>query len=80
MTQQHVNRLIQCLIIALEKGTIENTIGPIRRILPKKTNFAMITKEQVKEIETLLNNRPRKCLNYQTPLEVFREISVALDG
>lgn len=55
-----------------ERGTVENTIGLIRRILPKKTNFAIITKEQIKSIEALLNNRPRKCLNYQTPSEVFK--------
>lgn len=63
-----------------EKGTVENTIGLIRRFLPKKTDFAIITKEQIKGIETLLNNRPRKCLNYRTPLEVFRKLSVALAG
>lgn len=54
-----------------EKGSVENTAGLVRRILPKKTDFAIITKEQVKQIETLLNNRPRKCLNYKTPNEVF---------
>ena len=54
-----------------EKGTVENTIGLIRRFLPKGTDFAMIEKEQIKRIETLLNNRPRKCLNFKTPNEIF---------
>lgn len=60
-----------------EKGSVENAIGLIRRYLPKKTDFATITKEQIRQIEDLLNNRPRKVLNYKTPKEVFYE-SVAL--
>jgi IS30 family transposase len=61
-----------------EKGTVEQTNGLIRRYLPKKTNFADITRTDIKRIENLLNNRPRKCLNYQTPLEVFQNHSGAL--
>lgn len=60
-----------------EKGSVEHALSLIRRFLPKKTNFATITKEQVKHIETLLNNRPRKCLSYKTPNEVFKQ-AVAL--
>lgn len=60
-----------------EKGSVEHAIGLIRRFLPKKTDFAIITKEQLKQIEELLNNRPRKVLSYKTPSEVFNE-SVAL--
>jgi len=54
-----------------EKGTVENLVGLIRRFLPKKTDLATITASQVRLIERRLNNRPRKCLNYQTPNEVF---------
>jgi IS30 family transposase len=54
-----------------EKASIENAIGLIRRFFPKKTDFNLVTKEQVKTVETLLNTRPRKCLNYQTPSEVL---------
>jgi len=54
-----------------EKASIENAIGLIRRFFPKKTDFDLITKEQVKRVETLLNTRPRKCLNYQTPNEAL---------
>jgi IS30 family transposase len=56
-----------------EKGSVENAIGLIRRYLPKRTDFATITKEQIKQIEDALNNRPRKVLNYKTPNEVFNE-------
>jgi len=54
-----------------EKASIENAIGLIRRFFPKKTDFHLVTKEQVKRVENLLNTRPRKCLYYQTPNEVL---------
>lgn len=54
-----------------EKGTVENTNGLIRRFLPKKTDFAKISDERIAEIEKWLNNRPRKCLGFKTPAEVF---------
>ena len=55
-----------------EKGTVENSIGLIRRYFPKGTDFSKVTKKQIKSIEWRLNNRPRKCLNYQTPAEAFK--------
>lgn len=61
-----------------EKGSVENVIGLIRRFFPKKTDFAKITHKRIKEVESLLNSRPRKCLNFKTPAEVFLDLSVAL--
>jgi len=54
-----------------EKGTVENTNGLIRRYFPKKTNFAHVDPDDLECIESLLNNRPRKCLNFYTPLEAI---------
>lgn len=54
-----------------EKGSVENSIGLVRRFLPKKTDFAKLSFQELSCIEYLLNTRPRKCLNYKTPLEVF---------
>jgi IS30 family transposase len=54
-----------------EKGTIENRIGMIRRYFPKKTNWALISQEQLDKIITKINTRPMKCLGYRTPEEVF---------
>ena len=54
-----------------EKGTVEYHNGLIRRFFPKKTDFSKVSIDQVKAVEFLLNNRPRKCLNYQTPTEVI---------
>lgn len=56
-----------------EKGTVENTNGLIRRFLPKKTDFAKISEGRIAEIELWLNNRPRKCLGFRTPAEVFND-------
>jgi IS30 family transposase len=54
-----------------EKGTIENSIGLIRRYFPKKTDFSKVSYYDVKRVERILNNRPRKCLNYFTPYETL---------
>lgn len=55
-----------------EKGTVENTVGLVRRFLPKKTDFAKVRVGDIKKIEYWLNHRPRKCLNFQTPAEAFK--------
>jgi IS30 family transposase len=54
-----------------ERGTVENTIGLVRRFLPKKTNLAMISQVRLSKIENWLNRRPRKCLGFKTPAKVF---------
>lgn len=54
-----------------QKGTNENTNGRLRRFFPKKTNFETISKELLDKIVLIMNNTPRKCLNYSTPSEEF---------
>jgi IS30 family transposase len=64
-----------------EKGTIENLIGLIRRHLPKRTNFAKISDDRIADIEHALNSRPKKCLGFRTPFEMFDQLTtVALAG
>jgi len=53
-----------------QRGTNESVNGLVRRYFPKGTDFGKITDEQVAQVESLINNRPRKCLAYKTPLEV----------
>lgn len=61
-----------------ERGTNENTNGLIRYYFPKGTDFATVSDEDIKRVENILNNRPRKCLNYLTPNEVFgRAVAVS---
>lgn len=54
-----------------ERGLNENTNGLVRQYFPKGLDFATISNDNVQYVEDLLNNRPRKTLNYQTPNEVF---------
>jgi IS30 family transposase len=62
-----------------ERGTNENTNGLLRRFFPKGTDFDKVTQEEIDWVVDKLNNRPRKCLGFRTPNEVFWEIkTVAL--
>lgn len=54
-----------------ERGLNENTNGLIRQYFPKKHDFRTITQKQVEKVMNKLNNRPRKCLGFKTPNEVF---------
>ena len=54
-----------------ERGTNENTNGLLRQYFPKATNFNKISSQQLASAVIQLNNRPRKCLNWRTPREVF---------
>ena len=54
-----------------QRGTNENTNGLIRQFFPKGTDFRNVTHHQVRQVENLLNTRPRACLGYRTPSEVF---------
>jgi len=64
---------------AWERGLSENTIGLIRQYFPKKTSFTAITKQDTLFVESRLNMRPRKSLEYKTPLECFHGTTVALE-
>jgi transposase insI for insertion sequence element IS30B/C/D len=63
-----------------ERGRNENTNGLIRDFIPKGTDFKKLTKRDIVEIANLINNRPRKRLEWKTPLEVYRSPGVALEG
>jgi len=56
---------------AWQRGTNENTNRLIRQFFPKGTNLASVPKHRFTKVQQLLNNRPRKCLGYRTPLEVL---------
>jgi IS30 family transposase len=61
-----------------ERGTNENTNGLVRQFFPKGTAFDKLPTGAVRKVQNLLNNRPRKVLNYKTPNEAFNAL-VALD-
>ena len=56
-----------------ERGCNENFNGLLRQFFPKKSSFANIKQEDIEKAVKLINNRPRKRLNYTTPAEVFRQ-------
>ena len=59
-----------------ERGANENINGLIRQYFPKKTSFENISDDDVKRVEEILNNRPRKKLNFLTPNEfLLRNLS-----
>jgi len=61
-----------------QKGGIENAIGRLRRMLPRKTDLDMLPKRTLSHFINRYNNTPRKCLGFKTPNEVFFKDSVAL--
>jgi len=59
---------------AWQRGTNENTNGLLREFFPKGTDFHRVSHRAVAKATRLINNRPRKCLNYRTPTEVISKI------
>jgi len=57
---------------AWQKGSNENHNGILRRYIPKKTDLTKITQLELDSIIEEINNRPRKCLDYETPYEAFK--------
>ena len=59
-----------------ERGLNENTNGLLRQYFPKRTNLRRVSQEEVTEAVYRLNHRPRKCLGYRTPHEVFYDLEM----
>jgi IS30 family transposase len=57
-----------------QKGGIENAIGRMRRILPRRTNLDTISDHHILAAAERLNHTPRKCLDFQTPAEAFSKL------
>jgi transposase, IS30 family len=57
-----------------ERGTSENTNALIRQFFPRGTDFLKTTEKRLKEVQDLLNDRPRKVHEFYTPHEVFSKL------
>jgi IS30 family transposase len=58
-----------------ERGQNENANGLLRQYFPKSMELIDVTRKQVFDAVHKLNSRPRKCLGYKTPYEVFEELT-----
>ncbi len=54
-----------------QRGTNENTNGLIRQYLPKGINAKKVSAKLLADTVKKINHRPRKCLKFKTPFEVF---------
>ena len=71
---EHIsNKLIKTFTVdrGKEFATNENTNGLLREFYPKRFDFSTITQNELDVVVNIINNRPRKCLGYKTPAEVF---------
>jgi len=57
-----------------ERGANENINGLVRQYFPKGTDFSEVTEQQVETVEDLINSRPRKRLEYYTPIEFINTL------
>ena len=60
-----------------QRGTNENTNDILRFFFPKGTNFHEVSCEKLERVVYLINTRPRKCLNWKSPFEVFWGVALA---
>jgi transposase, IS30 family len=63
-----------------ERGTNENTNGLIRQYIPKKSNFDDYSVENIAEIQQKLNNRPRKTLKFDSPIQNLTKNKIAFQS
>jgi IS30 family transposase len=64
-----------------EKGLVENTNRWIRCFVPKRRDISTVTEEELNEIHSYLNDRPRECIGFRSPREYYSLLtSVLLEG
>jgi len=57
-----------------ERGSNENLNGLIRQYFKKGSSFKDITDKRITEVQTILNNRPRKRFNFENPIFVMNQL------
>lgn len=59
-----------------QRGSNENINGLLRFFFPRSSDFREITQEQIDEVVKLMNRRPRKCLGWLSPEEVYMGVAL----
>ena len=62
-----------------QRGSNENTNGLLRQYFPKGLDLSGFSQAKLDEVARSLNERPRKTLDFETPIERYRQ-AVALTG
>ena len=57
-----------------ERGTNENTNGLLRQFFPKGTRFNQVSRKEIKQVQAMLNDRPRKVINWHSPAHAFNQL------
>ena len=64
-----------------EKGLVENTNRWVRCFVPKRRDISTVSEEELNEIHSFLNDRPRECIGFRSPMEYYYKLtSVLLEG
>jgi IS30 family transposase len=63
-----------------QRGTNENTNGPLRQYFPKGTDLSLHSQEKLDRVVMQLNGRLRKALGWKKPIEVYTEMLEAARG
>ena len=81
---QSIGRALKCKTYfakpyhSWQRGLNENTNGLLRRFYPKGFAIGQLTEQEIADTQMLINFRPRKTLNYLTPIEVLLNKRVSL--
>jgi transposase, IS30 family len=76
----NIKRILDCPFFfahpysSWERGLNENTNGLIRQYIPKKSDFDSYDFDYIRNVEIILNNRPRKTLDFYSPVQ-FLELN-----
>jgi IS30 family transposase len=57
-----------------ERGTNENTNGLLRQFFPAGTRFNRVSRREIKRVQAMFNDRPRKVLNWHSPAHAFHQL------
>lgn len=61
-----------------DRGTNENTNGLLREYFPKNEDITLLSEKYIKEKIDVLNKRPRKCLGWKSPYEIYYNVVLHL--